>query len=73
MNPSLIKAAKEIAERSGRSFNEILGCLQTNWTVLTGQPVYLGVPSQMASMNANADSSAEVRSVRWYESLDDLY
>lgn len=73
MNPSLVRAAKEISERSGRSFTDVLSILKVNWTALTGQPVYLGVPSQMASTNANADSSAEVRSVRLYESLDDLY
>lgn len=64
MNPSLIKAAKEVAERSGQSFRDVLATLAVNWSSLTGQPVYI----------TNATPSSTDSSVsNWCESLDDLY
>ena len=59
MNPNLIRAAQEIAERSGRSFNEILSILRVNWTALTGQPVYTSAPQTAVTMSKFATESID--------------
>lgn len=61
MNPALLKAAKEISERSGKDFNEILQNLKVVWTSLTGQKVYtaIGEAAVTAPSQYDLDESIE--------------
>ena len=59
MNPSLVRAAKEISERSGRSFTDVLSILKVNWTALTGQPVYTSAPQTAVTMSGFTTESID--------------
>lgn len=59
MNPSLVRTAKEISERSGRSFTDVLSILRANWTALTGQPVYISAPQTAVTCNTFATESID--------------
>ena len=62
MNPALLKAAKEISEKSGKDFNEVLQNLKAVWTSLTGQKVYTAIGEATVNTPSQYDLDESIES-----------
>ena len=60
MNPALLDAAKEISERSGEDFDEVLRTLKVVWTSLTGQKVYTAIGTSAVTDASTYDSNESI-------------